>query len=90
MAYSAEFLAAHAALKSVKDASELTALARVAQIIAATNARSALSYGQKVTFTSRNGRTLAGTVIDFNPKTVKVLTTDGVKWRVSPSLLKAA
>ena len=49
--------------------------------------RKDMRVGQKVEFTaSRRGR-VEGTVIKLNPKNVKVLTSTGERWNVSPGLL---
>ena len=46
--------------------------------------------GDIVTFNDKLGRPLRGSVVKVNTKTVKVLTMGGMKWSVSPSLLKVA
>ena len=46
--------------------------------------------GDFVTFTDKSGRLVRGCVVKVNTKTIKVTTMGGVKWNVSPSLLKVA
>jgi len=46
----------------------------------------ALNLGTRVTFDSKYGRQF-GTVVKFNRKTVVVISEEGRKWRVSPTLL---
>lgn len=46
--------------------------------------------GMKVTFQSKYGEKVVGTVQKVNRKTINVTSTDGMNWLVSPSLLKAA
>lgn len=50
----------------------------------------ALSFlaGDSVYFIARRGRRLDGTVMKVNRKTVTVRTTDGMVWKVGPSLLR--
>lgn len=46
--------------------------------------------GDRVKFTNKGGIPVTGTVIGVNTKTVSVDSDSYGKWRVSPSLLKAA
>jgi len=46
--------------------------------------------GDFVSFTDKSGCLLRGCVVKVNTKTIKVRTTNGTKWTVSPSLLRAA
>ncbi|MFZ2738702.1 MAG: hypothetical protein WBI20_05360 [Burkholderiaceae bacterium] len=43
--------------------------------------------GQRVSF-DPDGRARSGVLIKFNPKTVVVLTDDGLRWKVSPQFLR--
>lgn len=43
--------------------------------------------GAKVSFESKDGRVIFGTLFKFNRKTVSILAEDGVQWNVSPQLL---
>jgi hypothetical protein len=45
-------------------------------------------FGDVVTFTTREGRTIRGTVKRFNQKSVSVECEHGTRWTVSPQLLK--
>lgn len=45
------------------------------------------SLGDTVSFTPDSGRSIFGTIIRANTKTVTVLSSDGQRWRVSPGLL---
>lgn len=45
--------------------------------------------GDKVTFTTRSGEKVVGTVAKINQKTITVNTVNS-QWKVSPSLLKKA
>lgn len=47
------------------------------------------SVGMVVEFDTDDGRTISGTVARLNQRTATVVTTSG-RWRVSPSLLRAA
>lgn len=49
-----------------------------------------LRVGMKVKWESRRGFAVVGTVTRVNRATVKVTSTDGVFWTVSPSLLQKA
>lgn len=48
-----------------------------------------LSVGMTVEFDTDDGRTIRGTVARLNQRTATVVTASG-RWRVSPSLLRAA
>ena len=43
--------------------------------------------GQRVSF-DPDGRVRTGMLIKFNPKTVVVLTDDGLRWKVSPQFIR--
>lgn len=43
--------------------------------------------GQRVSF-DPDGRIRTGVLVKFNPKTVVVLTDDGLRWKVSPQLIR--
>ncbi len=45
-------------------------------------------FGDVVSFTSKDGRIVRGTVERFNQKSVSIKDFDGHPWRVSPQLLK--
>ena len=47
------------------------------------------SVGMMVEFETDDGRTISGTVARLNQRTATVVTASG-RWRVSPSLLRAA
>lgn len=47
------------------------------------------SVGTVVEFEAEDGRTISGTVARLNQRTATVVTASG-RWRVSPSLLRAA
>lgn len=53
--------------------------------------RAAISYrvGDKVSFISRSGETVTGTVLKINQKTIS-LKSGYTTWKVSPSLLRKA
>ena len=46
------------------------------------------SVGMTVEFDSDDGRTISGTVVRLNQRTLTVVTASG-RWRISPSLLRA-
>ena len=46
--------------------------------------------GERVEFTTREGRVQTGMIAKFNRKTVSVLTDGDRKWKVSPELLRKA
>jgi len=45
-------------------------------------------FGNKVEFFTDEGERITGTVAKLNKKTVGIVTDDGERWNVSPSLLK--
>ncbi len=45
-------------------------------------------FGDVVTFTTDDGRTIRGTIKKFNQKSVSIITDTGHKWRVAPQYLK--
>jgi hypothetical protein len=46
-----------------------------------------LRIGDQVSFTPEAGRKVTGTVVRFNRKTLSLVATDGVHWRVAPALV---
>jgi hypothetical protein len=48
------------------------------------------SIGERVTFTPHGGPPVSGILTKYNRKTVTVITDDGRRWNVSPSLLTKA
>ncbi|NQU47200.1 MAG: hypothetical protein HQ519_01015 [Planctomycetes bacterium] len=46
------------------------------------------STGDRVRFTSSEGRTTEGWIVRLNKKTVSIDTDDGHQWRVPPGLLR--
>jgi len=48
------------------------------------------SIGQRVSFTAEDHRTISGTLIKYNRKSVSVVTDDGHRWNVSPTFLRPA
>lgn len=48
------------------------------------------SIGDRVTFEPDVRGAISGIVIRYNKKSVSVLTDDGQRWKVSPSLLRLA
>ena len=46
------------------------------------------SIGDRVTFDTTDGRTIVGTLVRYNKKSVSVLTDDHHRWNVSPSFLR--
>lgn len=46
-----------------------------------------LAPGQKVSFSPEPGRKVVGTIIRLNRKSVSLVSTDGVQWRVVPALV---
>jgi len=68
----------------------------LSEVVAAHNERRAIlsrqavrqfRAGDRVQFEGRHGRTLEGWVRKTNRKTINIETTDGMMWRVSPSLV---
>jgi hypothetical protein len=47
------------------------------------------SIGDRVTFETNEGRTVVGTLVRYNKKTVSVLTDEGRRWNVSPRFLRS-
>ena len=43
--------------------------------------------GDRVSFTSRDGRLICGALVKYNKKTVTVFADNGQKWNVSPEFL---
>ena len=72
------------------DAEELNRVVEAVKMrrtyIAKTTARS-LSIGDSVSFTSKRGTTVQGTVTKVNPKTVLVDTVHDGRWKVTASML---
>jgi hypothetical protein len=50
----------------------------------------AFSIGERVTFTPEGRPPVAGMVVKYNKKTMTVITEEGQRWNVSPSLLSKA
>jgi hypothetical protein len=50
----------------------------------------AFNIGERVTFTPKGQPPLTGMVVKYNQKTMTVITDDGQRWNVSPSLLSKA
>jgi hypothetical protein len=48
------------------------------------------SIGDRVTFQPERGREVSGVVVRLNRKSVTVVTSDGVHWRVAPAFLTKA
>jgi len=48
------------------------------------------SIGERVTFSPHSGSPISGILTKYNRKTVTVITDDGRRWNVSPSLLRKA
>jgi len=46
------------------------------------------SIGERVTFTPRGRSPVTGMLTKYNRKTVTIITDDGHRWNVAPSLLK--
>ena len=46
------------------------------------------SIGQRVSFDSSDGRTVAGVLTKYNKKTVTVIADDGHRWNVSPGFIR--
>lgn len=46
------------------------------------------TIGEKVSFEARGGTKIEGTITKINRKSVVVLSKDGVRWTVTPSLLR--
>lgn len=46
------------------------------------------SLGDRVTFDTDHGRTIVGTLMRYNKKSVTIITDDQHRWNVSPSLLR--
>jgi hypothetical protein len=62
---------------------------RLMQQIRAHGAMVNFHIGQSVSFVSSTGQNIRGVIARHNRKSVTVVTSDGVQWRVSPSLLRA-
>lgn len=46
--------------------------------------------GERVSFDSEDGRRIVGMLVRYNKKTVSLVTDDGHRWNVSPTLLTRA
>ncbi|HYQ92639.1 MAG TPA: hypothetical protein VES89_11360 [Candidatus Competibacteraceae bacterium] len=46
------------------------------------------ALGDRVMFETDDGRTVVGTLVRYNKKTVSVLTDEGHRWNVSPRFLR--
>ena len=46
------------------------------------------SVGARVCFDTDDFRTITGTLVRYNKKSVTVITDDGHRWNVSPSFLR--
>lgn len=44
--------------------------------------------GNQVQFMSSEGELVIGTIVRINKKTISLVTPEGVRWKVSPSLLR--
>ncbi|WP_205781096.1 hypothetical protein [Methylocaldum sp. SAD2] len=48
------------------------------------------SIGARVTFDTDDGRTIVGTLVRYNKKSVTIVTDDHHRWNVSPTFLRPA
>lgn len=48
------------------------------------------AIGDTVMFEDQNGRTVEGTMIRYNRKSVTILTSEGRRWNVAPGFLRKA
>jgi len=48
---------------------------------------SKFNVGDKVKFIGKYGNEVKGTITKVNQKTIKLISTDNIRWKVSPSLL---
>jgi len=48
------------------------------------------AIGDIVMFEDQNGRTVEGTMIRYNRKSVTILTSEGRRWNVAPGFLRKA
>lgn len=46
------------------------------------------SIGERVTFEAEDGRTVTGTLIRYNKRSVTVIAEDGHRWNISPNFLR--
>ena len=44
--------------------------------------------GDRVSFSSRDGREVSGVLVKYNKKTVTIISDNGQKWNVSPGFLR--
>jgi len=44
--------------------------------------------GERVSFEAEDGRRITGMLVRYNKKTVSLVTDEGHRWNVSPTLLK--
>jgi hypothetical protein len=47
------------------------------------------AIGDRACFEREDGTTVRGTIIRYNKRTVSLIATDGLQWKVSPGLLRA-
>lgn len=69
------------------DLNEVVRLFKAQQSRLTTMATAKWAVGDEVEFDSKYGSKVRGTIIKVNSKTIKMKSTDGVTWVVSPSLL---
>ena len=82
-----------ASISTITDTAELTALFRaVKEQRRKLDARATftLQVGDKVSFDAKTRGIITGTVEKVNHKTVSVMSSTGIRWKVSASMLKKA
>ncbi len=47
-----------------------------------------LNVGDRVSFVADHGREVVGTIIRLNRKSVTLVSTEGMQWRVAPTLVR--
>jgi hypothetical protein len=51
-------------------------------------ARQPFKVGERVSFEAEDARRITGMLVRYNKKTVSLVTDEGHRWNVSPTLLK--
>tara|TARA_B110000503_G_scaffold126442_1_gene195081 strand:+ start:337 stop:618 length:282 start_codon:yes stop_codon:yes gene_type:complete len=72
------------------DISVIIELIKAKQRGNAFKAAAAFRVGQMVTFNTRSGSKVVGSIVKVNTKNLKVKSTDGMNWNVTASLCKVA
>jgi hypothetical protein len=70
------------------EVSQVIAMIRQVQSNMSTKVAMTFMVGEKVSFDSKYGTKVEGTITKINSKTIKLTSTTNQRWTVSPALLK--